>query len=166
MTMLGVEIGDKVYLENFRASIAKNSELLDLFELLTDGVRDLIAYSGENKYTKVVRVLNAITTKFNTLLDDVERGERLLKNTHMKDDRNAHLTPTNRMKRRTKSSILENFRNKFAAIRGFKEGVQNSAMDQKKNLRKTMTNMTSKAKSIPSNKGSPGSQFSKFRVLM
>jgi hypothetical protein len=71
MTMLGVEVADKVYLNDFRESTAKNSELLDLFELLTDGVRDLIAYSGENKYTKVVRVLNAVSDKFNIILDDV-----------------------------------------------------------------------------------------------
>jgi hypothetical protein len=78
MTMLGVGIREKVYMKNFRESMEKNSELLDLFELLTDGVRDLIAYSGENKYTRVVRVLNAVQDKFNIILDDVQKSEKIL----------------------------------------------------------------------------------------
>jgi hypothetical protein len=41
--------------------------------MLTDGLRDLIAYTNENKYTKVVRVLNVIKDKFNTIVDDLDK---------------------------------------------------------------------------------------------
>jgi hypothetical protein len=41
--------------------------------MLTDGLRDLIAYTNENKYTKVVRVLNVIKDKFNIIVDDLDK---------------------------------------------------------------------------------------------
>ena len=38
--------------------------------MLTDGVKDILNYQGENKYTKIVRVLKVVKNKFNVVLEE------------------------------------------------------------------------------------------------
>ena len=64
MHLLGREKDERVDIWAFRDTIDKNVEFLNLFDVMTEGLKELVSYQGENKYTNMVRVLKVIKDKF------------------------------------------------------------------------------------------------------
>ena len=73
MRMLGVEPHEHVSIQTFRKAIKDDQNVLDVFQLLGNGLQDLMNYQGENKYTRTVRALRLVLDQFNDSLRAVDQ---------------------------------------------------------------------------------------------
>lgn len=64
MKLMNVGEDDAVTLDKFKDSTSKNADLLNIFDMMSEGLKDLISYHGENRFTKILRVLNVVHDKF------------------------------------------------------------------------------------------------------
>ena len=115
MEMLDATEKDIITMAIFRQKIEKNSEVLNIFEMMTDGIRDMYGYHNENQYSKVVRALNSVKERYARVLevlaksnvDEPESEEKAVQG--LSFSRNS----PGRRKKRFRSSILDNFKSKF-----------------------------------------------------
>ena len=109
--MLDAKEGEEITLKKFKMATEKNNELLDIFEMMADGLRDLMNNRGENKYLKLVRVLNKLKDHLGPVLDWMKAFSELEQ--MGSKSKYSNLTNITRRRKRIKSSILDNFQNKF-----------------------------------------------------
>lgn len=71
MGLLG-GVDKSILLEEFKVSVTQDQKTHELFQVMGNGLKALMAYEGENRYTRTVKILRLISSRYDVLLREIE----------------------------------------------------------------------------------------------